>query len=362
MGKHKTNANGLESLDQNTLDELYRVGAFLVINGVPEGTEFGIDYGSWTVGPKFRGLKMIPPGLHFIFFSSVSKEGTVAPRVGFFHHFQSGEVSVWDYKKEVEMLVEGPEFAGTMKDIDSSLAPYPFQHYEKWCSLTGHITELTVRRVSPLCKMIHSATPLLNNPQAARDVEQAVGVEEKLDAHFVQDENSTMRFTKIQRHIYPAGATPQQITMACLDSSSRLNDLISSLSSPEEILSELQLAFIVFLLGHVYSAFEQWKQLVDVICRVREGLHQHPDFYKNFIRVLHFQLRETPEDFFVDIVSRNNFLTTTLKIFFENLVEEDGLDGELVSRGAKFQNHLTKYFSWDFSYDEEDAPVVVEME
>ena len=41
--------------------------------------------------------------------------------------------------------------------------------------------------------MIHSATPLLSNPEAAAAVEEAVGVEEKLDAQFVQDENSTMR-------------------------------------------------------------------------------------------------------------------------------------------------------------------------
>jgi len=232
----------------------------------------------------------------------------------------------------------------------------------RWCSLTNHITEGCVLRVTPLCKMIHSATPLLNNPEAAAAVEEAVGVEEKLDAQFVQDESSMVRFSKIPKHVYPSGATPHQITMACLDSSSRLNDLITSLSSVDEVLSELQLSFIVFLLGHVYSAFEQWKQLVDVICRVRQSLHQQPHFYKSFIRVLHFQLRETPEDFFVDIVSRNNFLTTTLKVFFENLVEEEGLDEELVSRGKKFQNHLTKYFSWDFSYDEDDAPVVVEME
>lgn len=358
MGKHNT--NGLESLDQNTIDELYKVGAFLVVNGVPEGTEFGIDYGSWTIGPKFKGLKMVPPGLHFVFFSAVSKQGTVAPRVGFFHYFTSGEVSVWDYKADNEMLSEGTELTESMKDIDTSLAPYPFQHYEKWCSLTNHITADCVQRVSPLCKMIHSATPLLSNPEAAAAVEEAVGVEEKLDAQFVQDESSMMRFSKIQKHIYPAGATPQQITQHCLDSSSRLNDLITSLSSCDEVLSELQLAFITFLLGHVYSAFEQWKQLVDVICRVREALHGQPAFYKSFIRVLHFQLRETPEDFFVDIVSRNNFLTTTLKVFFENLVEEEGLDAELVNRGNKFQNHLTKYFSWDFSYDEDDAPMVVE--
>lgn len=30
--------------------------------------------------------------------------------------------------------------------------------------------------------------------------------------------------------------------------------------------------------------------------------------------MLHFQLKEIPEDFFVDIVSRSNFLTVTLQV------------------------------------------------
>lgn len=37
------------------------------------------------------------------------------------------------------------------------------------------------------------------------------------------------------------------------------------------------------------------------------------------ISVLHFQLKECPEDFFVDIVSRDNFLTTTLSRMFGNI-------------------------------------------
>ncbi len=37
-----------------------------VESGPSDGFEFGVDLYAWTVGPKFRGLKMIPPGLHFI--------------------------------------------------------------------------------------------------------------------------------------------------------------------------------------------------------------------------------------------------------------------------------------------------------
>ena len=31
--------------------------------------------------------------------------------------------------------------------------------------------------------------------------------------------------------------------------------------------------------------------------------------------MLHFQLKEIPEDFFVDIVSKNNFLTVVLQVW-----------------------------------------------
>ena len=55
-------------MDQDTARVLFREGAVLLFLNMPEGSEFGIDYNSWTVGPKFRGVKMIPPGIHYIYY------------------------------------------------------------------------------------------------------------------------------------------------------------------------------------------------------------------------------------------------------------------------------------------------------
>ena len=55
-------------MDQETARVLFREGAILLLLNMPEGSEFGIDYNSWTVGPKFRGVKMIPPGIHYIYY------------------------------------------------------------------------------------------------------------------------------------------------------------------------------------------------------------------------------------------------------------------------------------------------------
>lgn len=55
-------------MDQDTAQTLFKEGAIFVFLDVPVGTEFGIDYNSWNVGPEFRGVKMIPAGLHFVYY------------------------------------------------------------------------------------------------------------------------------------------------------------------------------------------------------------------------------------------------------------------------------------------------------
>ena len=54
-----------ETTDNVTIEDLQRNGTILLLD-VPQGTEFGIDYASWTVGPKFKGVKLIPPGVHYL--------------------------------------------------------------------------------------------------------------------------------------------------------------------------------------------------------------------------------------------------------------------------------------------------------
>ena len=58
-------------ISQEFAQKLFNEGAAIVLFNVPPGTEIGIDMNSWNVGPKFKGIKMIPPGLHFVYYRSV---------------------------------------------------------------------------------------------------------------------------------------------------------------------------------------------------------------------------------------------------------------------------------------------------
>ena len=56
------------TMDPELARRLFAEGTVLVLLDVPERTEFGIDYNCWSVGPRFKGIKMIPPGLHLVYY------------------------------------------------------------------------------------------------------------------------------------------------------------------------------------------------------------------------------------------------------------------------------------------------------
>ncbi|MGH0153723.1 UNVERIFIED_CONTAM: hypothetical protein FKN15_025431 [Acipenser sinensis] len=512
---------------------LFEEGATLVLLGVPEGTELGIDYNTWQVGPRFRGVKMIPPGLHFLHYSASNRPdrgGEVGPRTGVFLNLKPRDIRLarWDgaeedldfsnsQEEEVERVRAG------LRDLDRFLGPYPYGTLRKWVSLTDRMTEEGVRSLQPLSgkicafaqvlpelalrhtqdrleqnlpsydsechsmqeglerlpkmkqrpgtEMRFSEIPKQNYPEGAtpalflnlkpRDIRLARwdGAEEDLDFSNSQEEEvervraglrdldrflgpypygtlrkwvsltdrmteegvrslqplsgkicafaqvlpelalrhtqdrleqnlpsydsechsmqeglerlpkmkqrpgTEMRFSEIPKQNYPEGATPAQITRCSMDLSYALQSVIDRYykQDPQQILGELQFAFVSFLIGNVYESFEHWQKLVNLLCRSEEAMQRHLSLYLNLISVLYHQLGEIPPDFFVDIVSKDNFLTSTLQEFFSFAAGPD-VDATLRKRAEKFKSHLTKKFRWDFEPDpEECAPVVVEL-
>ncbi|CAD6211775.1 GSCOCG00003826001-RA-CDS [Cotesia congregata] len=91
-------------MTQEVAKVLFKKGGTLVVMDMPPGTDFGIDLKSWTTGSNFKGIKMIPPGLHFIHYSAKDEFNESAPRVGFFHIFKEQDFIVkrWD-NKETDM-------------------------------------------------------------------------------------------------------------------------------------------------------------------------------------------------------------------------------------------------------------------
>lgn len=55
------------SMEAGTAQRLFREGGTLIWLDMPVGAEFGCDLTAWNTAHKFKGVKMIPPGLHFFY-------------------------------------------------------------------------------------------------------------------------------------------------------------------------------------------------------------------------------------------------------------------------------------------------------
>lgn len=185
---------------------------------------------------------------------------------------------------------------------------------------------------------------------------------------------TNMRFTRIPSKYIPSSAKPSDVTHHSIDMTHKFQKLLElqhitdGSTRPNEfnILCELQFAFVSFLIGQNYEAFEQWKSLVQLLCNCEQAIVEYNRFYTEFVNVLYFQLKEMPEDFFVDIISKDNFLLVNLHNFFDNVSEVNSQDGLLMKglhdKSVKFKNYVTQRFGIDFAEEpDEYAPVVCDM-
>ena len=312
--------------------------SILVVEDLPIGSEFGIDLASFQIGEKFKGVKLIPPGIHFIFASAVAEQGLqrFGPRSGFFHEFKSKELVVrkWSPRDEDFDFVWKPShehvdrYQSNLRDLDRYLGAYRFSTYETFCHLTDHIKPDFIKAILP---------------ETGRVLEAEI------------------RFTKIPtKHDRQINSPANMITEYHLDTSSKLEQITHYESGRERLLCECQLVFVTLILGHVYECFEHWKRLVELLCLADSALNKYPDFFIQFVRILKDQLAQVPEDMFEDIESFNNFIRCRLDTLFQNVDQcSNAALKEQVSELRKFAEHK---FGWRFDLEDEDEqPVIVEL-
>ncbi|KAI8344021.1 A1 cistron-splicing factor [Chlamydoabsidia padenii] len=358
-------------MDQDTANRLYEVGGKLLFLNAPERLEFGIDYNAWTIGPLFKGVKLIPPGLHFIYFSTTSKEGVQGIRTGFFKYFDIGEVAVREWNPKIEDLYGETEidpsqvnrYIINIREFDRNMGPYPLDpptYYQRWQHLTNHITPGLVKRILPNNGRV-SHLPATNSNDDPATTTQRKGQQ-------ALEKEEGMEFTSFDlKQSFPPGATGDQVTRWSLDKSWLAKDLLEKVYRSNHclLLGEMQLAFVCLLMAQNFSGFQQWKQIVHLLCSCRELVHDHPSLYVDFLDTLQDQLEECPVDFFRDILSENNFIAFMLKNLRDVIPSSSTT---LYSKFNKLKRFLQKRFQWDLpdddddEEDEDEAPLVVDLD
>lgn len=382
-----------------------KTGTLLCLD-CPEGMEFGIDCHSWTIGPLFQGIKLVPYGIHILFFSLPNPHGGEgASRVSFFVDFNSNQpvhVRKWNPKDENFFPdmdsdeVERYQLGVKRRDFDQNLGPYPAKSETDWSKLSSFITPQTVARIQPKTKSIASSSKPVSVvedtqfmramaqslPKPPVDFSAGIPMDEDDEIAFSrarakemeqapqpeQDPFTLCRYFQIPKRVWNAKLSPTEITQRNFDKSSILKQFITAVGSYREVLAELQFAFVTFFVGQSFESFEHWKSIVEVSCRCQQliPIPEYQEFYIHFITILRYQTELIPSDFFEDIIGGNNFLVQTLKEFFEIVDLED--DTKVAAVARQFSQEISDRFGVSFSQsnmDElegDDAPAVVDVQ
>jgi A1 cistron-splicing factor AAR2 len=286
---------------------------------------------------------MIPPGLHLLHYGS--SEGD---RQGMFLSASAGSIDVLRWDPTAEDLTRGDATLGEGSlaslasavlagQLDSSLGPYPAEEAGMWINLSNCITQSVLSRcgVQPGAKISPGTD--------AGDSEQTVTAAADTTAQststttsaavvpYFADLARVARFSTMSaphQTLSSSGSSSDNstvqseaaaVTHAHMDRSGQVQELVQRRFSGswKELLGELQLAFVLFLLLSSLNAFKQWQQLTAALCRCETIAESDAGFYKSYIRVLHAQLKLVPEDFFATELSKENFLVSSLSAMFQ---------------------------------------------
>ena len=346
------------------------LGSTVAVIGLPVGYYFGINTNMWAIGERFRGIRNIPTGLHYVYNSSPNDE----MRQGFFRYFRGqSDILVVQWDHTVESLVypvDQDESDFTVRrvrgDIQfvTGLAPFnqcvPAESLEAWQSASCFITPDVVAKVQPINGRMFQSTQ-----QASPDLDTA--------------ESATIFWSEVPKFQIPPGATARDISGYHMDKTAHLMQFSDAAypSNGTGIIGELQAAFILFLVGQSYESFVQWKRVLELFLGCTEsGIAKHHELFEDFMYALQFQVKQLPIDLFADPTFMGSdddisgrpqaFIIPLLSRFIECCKDETIQQYQVLrKRVAELERILCEKFGDEWTTfaegdDDEDGPVVVD--
>lgn len=353
----------------------------VLLLGLPPSALAGIDLLSFTTSERFRGVKSIPPGLHFIFASS---DAAVSVRHGAWFYVSPGSgspqvfIKKWDPATEdlvaetsqAEVLRWKANLGSIWKD---GLTPYrqtvksgetkeegdAEEESADWSELTSRISPSLLSRITGLNPDHWS---LSSASSAAQDFELIPGLE---SSNSVMHPEKELKFLPIDlKRTWRVGATGRERTDAAKDRSWALGDLIDNhckasdtRSREYEFLGELQFCFLMVLTLNNNSCLEQWRRLLILLFTCREAVKERTHMFVEALDLLRLQLSHCA-DMEVEMFDLNEqgggFLNPLLRKFRKTL---DELEGDWKKNVVREFDELAAFLKKEFGWELDDSYV-----
>lgn len=255
-------------------------------------------------------------------------------------------------------------------DFDRNLGAYPSEHHSQWVALSNYITAATIDRLQPVNPTILSEQKqremreqeeskdddgkTLEEIEHEIDVEQSRILKAQRRQYKYKEVFGTIFYTEVPKVKIVQGLEGSALTSLNMDKSAILADFIKTVKSKNEVLGEMQFAFLTFLLGENYESFEQWKSMMVLLCNCQSAMvspHSNELFFQ-LVPVIYAQLEQLPKDFFVSELSQNNFITSCMHNLIQNCRTLQ-VERKIMDRVYRLQQMLVAEFAFKAPQSEE---------
>ncbi|KAF2761361.1 hypothetical protein EJ05DRAFT_261475 [Pseudovirgaria hyperparasitica] len=366
----------------------------LLLTGLPPTALTGIDLLSFTPGPNFHGIKLLPPGFHFVFASATD---SFSLRHGLWFHVPGPASSSsspplpsppdvlaakWDAKTEtlvpesfsdaaeldrararVGALWESGLLAYRQTASGQGVAAQTFDDGADWRLLTSHVTSALLTRVTGAGAADDAddadseqawSWSLTTGSSAAQDVDEIPGLTSS-EAAATAATGRELRFLPINlRQTWREGATGRERTDAAQDRTWALNELVERNCHGKdgyEVLGEMQFCFVMVLTLGNYSCLEQWKRVLGLLFTCRGAVGQRAELFVETIRTLKVQLRHSQDvdgGLFDMSEDGGALLKSLVRKFRAGLEDVDGAGkADVVDELDEFEEFLRVEFGWE---------------
>ncbi|KAK9468895.1 A1 cistron-splicing factor, partial [Lipomyces arxii] len=272
----------------------------LILNNVPVNCQLGLDLQFFSATPNFKGIKLIPSGIHVLHWTPDSAEESSSLRMAVFFTAADDSVIRMDWNDDTE------EF--TLLNDSSDLDIMTYSHLLKYppsdppfSSLISHLTPSRLSTILPDAPTTLSSI----TPSSADSL--------LLPSSTDTDALRFLTFDVRKQPTWPPGTTGRDLTLAALDHTWFLDDLLRRDGTGEyvAVLAEMQLTFVLVTVLANYSAAEQWKRLLELLATCKAAVASHTQIYIDLLDMLHTQFTCIPDLYFTDLLGPS-FIRTQL--------------------------------------------------
>ncbi|KAK2077725.1 hypothetical protein QBZ16_004571 [Prototheca wickerhamii] len=285
----------------------------------------------------------------------------MGPVTCFFTTLAAGQVVVHQWNAAGEFLTEILDEDQLLQyaqavanfELDKFLAPYDLASYGRWRALASHVSPAVVARLRPvggnICSVVEASKRAGSRPTPAeRALEAQLAAGRGATGAAVSGSTAAETaphagrcfYTPVERLAKRPQADAAKRTAANMDRSEELVTIIDKHcgGDTEQLLGELQFAFLAFLLGQSLTGLLQWRALLTLLFRCVAAPLQAKwqPLYGKALEVLTAQLQPPPpnesqqvgrdlaEGSFPDELLQESFIRHLVPQWIEHVREENG--------------------------------------